>query len=389
VKPWALIANAENRRAQFFIDACCAAGLPGPRVLSWRDLLVGQVALPAWLEGCGGLRIESPGENFAVERLLISHGAAAAHAEGFWPWTGADEALALAEDHGRIRWQRQWFHGWCRVLTEIDAALIATGLPAMNSPREIAVLFDKAATQARLAAAGVPVAEVLGLPSHFDELRTMMEARGMRRLFLKPCHSSSASGIVALETNGHGRWAATTSARLSRPHGDVEGGNEGDHLHNHLRITRLQDVATIERLVNAVCRERALAERWFPKASLAGRRFDLRVVVIGGVATHVVVRTSYSPLTNLHLGNARGDITAVQTGLGSERWAAAMRVAEQAARAFPGCLYVAVDLMIGLDGNHFCVAEANAFGDLLPNVLWQGRTTYAAELNAAGGVRVR
>ena len=37
-------------------------------------------------------------------------------------------------------------------------------------------------------------------------------------------------------------------------------------------------------LVNAVCKQRVHVERWLPKASFGGRVFDLRVVVIAGVA---------------------------------------------------------------------------------------------------------
>lgn len=57
-------------------------------------------------------------------------------------------------------------------------------------------------------------------------------------------------------------------------------------------------------------------ERWLPKATLGGRVFDLRVVVVHGEPTHAVVRTSLSPMTNLHLGGARGDLGVVRSRLG-------------------------------------------------------------------------
>jgi hypothetical protein len=113
--------------------------------------------------------------------------------------------------------------------------------------------------------------------------------------------------------------------------------------------------------------------------------FDLRVVVIAGRASHVVARTSRTPLTNLHLGNARGDLPAIRAAAGEERWAAAMRTCERAAACFPGSLHVGVDLMFAPGFAEHAVAEVNAFGDLLPNLLVDGRDTYAAEIAALAG----
>jgi glutathione synthase/RimK-type ligase-like ATP-grasp enzyme len=374
VKPAILIANPENRRAGYFADACRRRGLPEPRVLPWRDVLRPGYPLAAELAGGAWLRIESPGENFQVERELLRLGSPATAAEGGWPSLAAPEAATLAEDHGRLRFQRQWYHGWVAALKSIRAAAL-TELPMMNPPEEIGVLFDKAATQHRLATAGVPVARNLGICRDFEDLRTRMAESRTHRVFLKPCHGSSASGVVALATNGRGQWQAVISAHLTVGDGEVR-------LHNSLRLQSLKDAAAIARLVDAVCRERALAERWFPKDSLDGRVYDLRIVVIAGRAAHLVVRTSRSPLTNLHLGNARGDPTAVRQRLGEAAWHAALRTAEDAAACFPACHYLGVDLMVGTNRRSFRIAEINAFGDLLPGILDQGMDTYEAQLHA-------
>ena len=95
-----------------------------------------------------------------------------------------------------------------------------------------------------------------------------------------------------------------------------------------------------------------------------------------------MVRTSRSPITNLHLLNERGDLAAVQSRLGPEKWAEAMLTAERASACFPGCHHVAVDLMVSSSLQSFCIAEANAFGDLLPRVEWLGMDTYEAEIRA-------
>lgn len=102
--------------------------------------------------------------------------------------------------------------------------------------------------------------------------------------------------------------------------------------------------------------------------------------MIGGNARHVVVRTSRSPITNLHLGNKRGDPEAVRKQLGESKWAVALRTAETAAACFLGCHYLAVDLMVDSALRGFVVAEVNAFGDLLPGILWNGMNPCEAEL---------
>lgn len=370
MKRFALIANPENRRVNYFVDACLRCGLEQPNVLAWQDVLRDSYPLEEMLADSSALRIESPGENFAAERELLRLGSAEAQEEAQWPWISATAAIDLAEDHGRLRFQRQWYHGWKKALAKIQSA---ANLPIMNRPEEIGVLFDKQETQARLANAGLPVARQLGICLDFQDLRQRMADQKTRRVFLKPCHSSSASGIVALQTDGGNRWQATSSAVM-------RDSPDGIRLYNALQLQRSEDLPTISRLVNAVCLERALAEQWFPKASIGGRSYDLRIMVIDGTATHVVVRTSRSPITNLHLGNARGDPTVVRQSLGEGKWAEAISLAEQAAHCFPGCHYVAIDLMVSINRQSFCIAEANAFGDLLPRVLWNGMETYEAEL---------
>jgi hypothetical protein len=51
-------------------------------------------------------------------------------------------------------------------------------------------------------------------------------------------------------------------------------------------------------------------------------------------------------------------------------------------RCFPGSLYAGIDLLIANGFRKHAILEVNAFGDLLPNVLWNGRDTYTAEIEA-------
>lgn len=370
-----VLGNPENRRVSGFAEACRSLGWTELVIVSWTEVLQDVRSFNETLRGASGLRIESPGENFQVERALIALGSDEAGEEKNWPSISSNDAEMLQEDHGRLRYQRQWYRGWGHILREIGSIAARCDVPMMNAPADIAVAFDKLATQVRLKDAGVPVARNLGICEDFRDLQYRMSEARIFRVFLKPCHGSSASGVVAVETDGKGRWRATSSADLTEEGGEMR-------IHNSLRLQTLTDPDRIGKLIDEVCKERAMAEQWIPKASVGGRNYDLRIVVIRGVAAHVVVRTSRSPITNLHLGNERGDPAMVRLQLGEDKWKRAMRTAESAAACFPGCHYLGIDLMIDSALRNFVVAEVNAFGDLLPRVVWNGMNTWEAELQA-------
>jgi glutathione synthase/RimK-type ligase-like ATP-grasp enzyme len=130
-------------------------------------------------------------------------------------------------------------------------------------------------------------------------------------------------------------------------------------------------------------------EEWIPKASLQNQTFDVRIVVIGGKARHVVPRLSEGPITNLHLGNRRGDADQLIRLLGEEKYDQLLDTAERAVNSLPGTLYAGVDLLIPTGLGEPRVLELNAFGDLLPNLYHQGEDTYTAELKALLHATVR
>lgn len=168
---------------------------------------------------------------------------------------------------------------------------------------------------------------------------------------------------------------ATTSVELVRCGRAVR-------LYNSLGVRTYDDERDVAAVVDALCDDGVHVERWFPKAGLEGRTIDLRVVVIAGRPTHVVVRASHSPLTNLHLGNRRGDLGRLREAMGERAWTAAMTTCVRAAACFPRTLHVAVDLLLSPAWRRHAVAEVNAFGDLLPGVLADGRDTYAEQVDA-------
>ncbi|MEV4508728.1 STM4014 family protein [Dactylosporangium sp. NPDC049525] len=373
-----------HRRVRLFRDAAVAAGLPEPTVVSWRDVCAGDFALggdripgsdrildgAAWTgDGPVWVRLESPGEDAETDRLLRGAPTRAAHGE----------IVGLA--------------AWHRGLVAAARRVEARGVPLLTAVDELDVMFDKRRCHALLRSRGVAVPEAFTAGS-YQEIRDRSRQQGgqqdgkqgWRRVFVKPPHGSSASGVVALafggargedRAGGVRRVSAYTSAVL-----------DGDRLYNELRVRHYTDERTVAAIIDRLAADSLPAagglhvERWLPKASHDGLVFDLRVLVVAGRVSHVVVRTGRSPMTNLHLGNARGDLPGVRAAVGEERWAAAMRTCEAAAACFPGSLHVGVDLMFGRDYGTHAVAEVNAFGDLLPGLLVNGRDTYAAELDA-------
>jgi hypothetical protein len=244
----------------------------------------------------------------------------------------------------------------------------------MNPPDDIALLFDKRACHARLEGHGVPVPPALAPIASYDELLQQMRQRNWTRVFVKLAHGSSASGAVAYRFAGVRHQAITTVEMISQ--------NGKLHLYNTRHIQVYQDQREIATLIDALCRQRVHVEYWIPKAGYANRTFDLRIVTIAGKACHTVARLSQSPMTNLHLLNARGNAAEVQTRIGPERWQQARQTCEQAASLFPS-LYMGIDLLFTPDFRHHAILELNAFGDLLPGILHDGQETYTSEIVAA------
>ena len=252
----------------------------------------------------------------------------------------------------------------------------------MNHPGEIAAMFDKRRCHALLAGHGVPVPRGLGPVRSHEALLARMRETGCHRVFVKLAHGSSASGVVAYQVGGPGgaRHQAMTTVEMVPGAGGVR-------LYNSRRVRVYRDRREIAALIDELCRHRVHVEQWLPKAGFRNRTFDLRVVVIGGAAQHVVVRLSRNAMTNLHLGSGptsgHAPLEALLTRLDRPVWEAARRTCERAMEVFPGSLYAGIDLLIASDYRRHAVAEVNAFGDLLYGALHDGKDPYTAEIEAA------
>ncbi|MFB9993317.1 STM4014 family protein [Deinococcus oregonensis] len=350
-----LIAPSAGRRAGALQASLAGPGGAEVRMVSYLNLLRGQVHLEDLVRPGTVVRFDSPGEDLATERELIRRGGEEA---------GNLEGGELAPTHA-------WYAGFAGALRELETQL-QTCAPhrRMQRTEHLLSMFDKPATHARLEAAGVPVPPALHGVSSTEDLLAQARAQGWSRVFVKLAYGSSGSGAVALQWSG-ARVAAVTTVRM-----------EGGRLYNSRVLVRYNTWPEVQALIDALARQGLQVERWLPKADFGGRTIDLRVVVIGGRAQHTLVRSARGPITNLHLGNERGDLPALIRALGEDRWAQVQQVAQQALAAFPGALYGGVDLLLTPGFRRAAVLEVNAFGDYHRGVLFGGLDTYQAELRA-------
>src|SRR5258705_10327752 len=174
-----VVGNPDNRRVALFLAAARAAGLPPPAVVTWRDVAAGG---PLRVRAGSLVRIESPGEDAEVDRLL--------------------RGAPVAAEPGQIVGAADWYRGFAAALARVAQVAAGAGARLLGDPDEILTMFDKRVCHARLAAAGVSVPPALATPSNYADLREKMRAAGWTRVFCKPVHGSSASGVVALQTAG-------------------------------------------------------------------------------------------------------------------------------------------------------------------------------------------
>lgn len=359
----AVVGNPENRRVHMFCEATQSLGLPPPRVFGWIDLLTGQVNPNQVFESVDCVRIESPGENDQVAGQLVAMG------------QGVDGSNPPPE-HGRIWHGHHWQRGFDAILKRLDLANEKPRRTWMNPPRAIALAMDKVATLDVLRHAACDSPDSLGVARSFAAIQAMLTDRGASRVFIKPRHGSSASGVIAFQQS-RGRMLAETSTEM------VVAANE-TRLYNALRVRRYESPGEIERLVDALGEHDELhVERWFPKMAWQGGTCDLRVVTIAGRVRHAVLRIGGGPITNLHLGGRRGDFDAWRNAHPAI-WERVVEQLERAAAAFQkyDALYIGWDVLVSADKRRVAIIEANAFGDLLPGVLSSGESTYEAELKA-------
>ncbi|WKB51844.1 STM4014 family protein [Eleftheria terrae] len=348
--PWVVLGVAGSKRVRGLQAAGLGLGLAPPRLVEWSAFLRQPALLRQALQAPCRLRIEPPGDDATAQLRLMQLGCRRLR-----------RPACRAPEHGELLGTDAWFAGFARVLRGI-ARLLARRpqVQAFHAPADILAMTDKLHCQQRLQAHGVHTPLLLGACEGYEHLQALMHRHGLDRAYLKARYGSSAAGVVAYRRNRRGQEQAISSARL------VDGPH-GPQLFNIKRVHCYSRQDEIRRLLDQVAAQQAYAEAWLPKPRCGAGHYDLRVLTFGGRAAHRVARIGERAMTNLHLDNQRADPAAL---LDATQLQAVQATAERAAGAFPHSHMIGFDLVACARGVH--VLEANAFGDLLPGLLWQG-----------------
>jgi hypothetical protein len=369
--PYLLIGNPENRRVSLFQEALRESGSPPATVISHLELCERPERLADLPDRDLLVRIESAGENPEVERALLALGHPCAVAEGVS--TISPEILStLPPRRGQILPPRQAHLGFLRHLERIGRVLAERpGWRPLSAPETIALLFDKRQTSRRYAAEGIPVPPALFEVESPEALRGAMRERGYRAVFVKLASGSSASCLGVFHHALDQEFLMTT----------IEQADDG--WYNSLRVRRVNDRRRIDELLGFLLREGSQIELAVPKARLDGASFDCRVLCVDGEPSFTVIRQSRHPITNLHLGGWRGRPESLAAILPAELARAAEESCRRVAALHAENFQLGIDLLYEAGWRGHRVIEANAFGDLLPNLTRDGLGVYAWQIRAA------
>jgi len=231
-------------------------------------------------------------------------------------------------------------------------------------------LFDKRETSRLYESRGIPVPPRLDGISSSEELRQRMDALGCTSVFVKLSCSSSAS-CLAIFRRIRGREILITTIEMA-----------STGWYNSLKVRRIEARSRIEQVLGFLLREGSQIEREVPKAQLDGAFFDCRVVVVAGEPAFLVVRQNHHEITNLHLLGWRGNRESLERDAPPELLEAAFESCRRVWREHR-CLHLGIDVLFQADFAGHAVIEANAFGDLLPNLTRDGLSVYEWEIREA------
>jgi glutathione synthase/RimK-type ligase-like ATP-grasp enzyme len=360
-----VIANPDSKRWQTYAHDLAGfwqeRGLrPDIHLLPWREVVPrgGRIDDLPGIQQPALLRLESPGRDFEVAKLLLLAG------DPCGPW------LDLSYRKGQLVAPNLFYRGFCRVLQGLRRSLDARPkLRPLACPLAIAEMFDKRATAERLRAAGIPCPPTLPAPPAPGPLLEYLRAHRISTAYVKLNTGSSASGIAVVHALDDAPWAISTVIRL-------DGG-----FFSTRRLRRVSG-SDLEATLEFLFREDAIVQEGIPMAQIDGQNFDVRIVMLHGRPAFTVFRLSGQPMTNLHLGGRRGCPTACLAHIPTRAWLDALDHCVAAAGIYP-CASLGIDLLFERGYVRHYLLEINAFGDFFPGLVDEsGRTIHRAEIEA-------
>src|SRR5262245_56658784 len=193
------IANPDSKRWQTYARELAefwqARGQePQVEVVSWRDVVPrdGNLDGLAAFDRPALVRLESPGRDFEVTRQLLQAGCRA------WPHE-PDDWETLPYQKGRVVRPGLLYAGFARVLAGLRASFDRRPhLTPLSCPLEVAEMFDKNATSARLIAAGSPCPPSFSAPATAEALLERLRRESWGTAYAKLNTGSSASAIAVV-----------------------------------------------------------------------------------------------------------------------------------------------------------------------------------------------
>jgi hypothetical protein len=364
------VANPEGKRWQLYARELAAfwqaRGVrPAVAVVPWKEVVPrdGDLDGLAAFDEPAVVRLESPGRDFEVAKLLLEAGGRAVPGERA-DWSG------LTCEKGRLVRPGLLYQGFRLVLAGLQKSFDRRPyLRPLACPLDLAEMFDKNATSARLEAAGIPCPPSLPAPGTPAELLARLRAARFGTAYVKHNTGSSASGIAVVHAAHEPPWAVSSVVRL------------GDDFYSTRRLRR-HEGADLDAVLAFLLAEGACVQRGIRMAQIDGQNFDVRVVVIHARPAFTVFRLSSLPMTNLHLGGRRGDTARCRAAVPTRAWLDGLDHCVEAARQYRAAA-VGVDLLF--ESGYIChyVLEVNAFGDFFPGLVdREGRSVHAAEIEA-------
>ncbi len=312
------------------------------------------------------VRLESPGKDDTVTRLLLEAGARDGNAEPTRDWLTLELPKGLLVQPGLLH------RGFVRVLRGLRRSFDSRPhLTPTACPLAVAAMFDKIATCRKIEAAGVPVPGWFEGPALGETLldRIRIHER-WPTAYVKLNTGSSATGIVVLRMSEEEEFTGTTTLA------------EIDSRFYNSRLIQTKSGASLMRALTFILSEGAIVQYGIPMARIDGQNFDVRVVCVYGNPVATIFRLSHQPMTNLHLGGRRGDHERCRAAIPKRDWLDALDQCSNAAMCFDSAI-AGVDLLFERGFRRHYVLEVNAFGDFFPG--WidaHGRSVHQLEIDA-------
>jgi glutathione synthase/RimK-type ligase-like ATP-grasp enzyme len=341
-----LIGSSNSRRINFTVEALKKSGITNFSFISYNNILNNITDLSRELPLNGCIRLESPSEDTELEALL----------SGVNNFDQQPKGIIYDYSH--------WYSNYSDLLTDIEKAAHSKKCCFVNHPTSIAATFDKYCTKEILIKNQIPCTPLISKIADYEDLQNQLTSCKLNRAFLKPRYGSSASGVLAFSRNQKG-MSVTSSVEMTN-----------SLLFNNLKMHKYNSPNEIQLLINELGKFGLIAEKWVPKNLLGGKAFDLRIFVVNKKVRHIIVRTSNSSITNLHLGNKRGNLESISEQYPQASLSYIKQVAINAVNCFPGLFYAGVDVILSGQKCKPYVVEVNCFGDMLIGDMCEGKTTY-------------